>query len=240
MGSRKKSWPFYCLVLTSSQTMPCDCNQKYESLVLIFLSWHYSLRKVMGFSLKLPWGNFSQRVYFWRFSKLYTGTFCLQKKRVSEDEMAGWHHWCNGHELGQTSGDGEGQRGLACCSPWGRKESDTAGQLNNSSNIIQETCVQSLKSRECCGLEALVLLIVFDHVPYFNFTKMLVGFSEAIFCGNSGLETYVPCPQMIFCLWWSCGVILRIGRKWLPRSEFDRHLRDSDSQQLFPEMSQCI
>ena len=43
---------------------------------------------------------------------------------MSEDEMAGWHHQRNGHELGQTLGDGEGQRGLACCSPWGRKESD--------------------------------------------------------------------------------------------------------------------
>ena len=100
--------------------------------------------------------------------------------------------------------------------------------------------VQSLKSRECCGLEALVLLIVFDHVPYFNCTKMLVGFSEAIFCGNSGLETMFPCPQMIFCLSWSSGVILRVGRKWLPRSEFDRHLRDSNSQWLFPGMSLCI
>ena len=39
-----------------------------------------------------------------------------KKKRVSEDEMAGWHHWCNGHEFGQTSGDGEGQRGLVNCS----------------------------------------------------------------------------------------------------------------------------
>ena len=39
-----------------------------------------------------------------------------------------------GHELGQTSGDGEGQRGLACCSPWGRKELDMTGRLNN--NII--------------------------------------------------------------------------------------------------------
>ena len=35
-----------------------------------------------------------------------------------QDEMAGWHHWCNEHELGQTSGDGEGQGGLVCCSPW--------------------------------------------------------------------------------------------------------------------------
>ena len=53
-----------------------------------------------------------------------------QKKRESEDKMAGWHHRCNGHELGQTSGDGEGQGGLACCSPWRCKESDTTGQLN--------------------------------------------------------------------------------------------------------------
>ena len=55
-----------------------------------------------------------------------------QKERVSEDERAGQHHWCNEHELGQTPGDGEGQGGLVCCSPWGRKESDTTGQLNHS------------------------------------------------------------------------------------------------------------
>ena len=41
---------------------------------------------------------------------------------------------CNGHELGQTPGDGEGQGGLACCSPLGLKESDMTGELNN--NII--------------------------------------------------------------------------------------------------------
>ena len=57
--------------------------------------------------------------------------------------MAGWHQQRKRHELGQTLGDGEGQRGLACCSPWGRKESDTAGQLNSSDNVIQETCAES-------------------------------------------------------------------------------------------------
>ena len=46
-----------------------------------------------------------------------------KQKRASEDEMAGWHHRCNGHEFGQTLGDGEGQRGLVCCSPRGCKES---------------------------------------------------------------------------------------------------------------------
>ena len=38
--------------------------------------------------------------------------------------MVGWHHRLNGHEFEQTSGDGEGQGSLVCCSPWGRKESD--------------------------------------------------------------------------------------------------------------------
>ena len=42
-----------------------------------------------------------------------------KEKRASEQEMAGWHHQCNGHELWQTSGDGEGRRGLVCCRMWG-------------------------------------------------------------------------------------------------------------------------
>ena len=51
-----------------------------------------------------------------------------KEKRASDDEMAGQHHRCNEHELWQTLGDGGGQGGLACCSPWGRKQLDTTGQ----------------------------------------------------------------------------------------------------------------
>ena len=46
--------------------------------------------------------------------------------------MAGWHHRWNGYELGQTAGDGEGGGSLACCSPWGRKDSDMTGRLNSN------------------------------------------------------------------------------------------------------------
>ena len=46
---------------------------------------------------------------------------------ATEDEMDGWHHRFNGHELGQTSGDGEGQRGLAFGSPWYLKELNMTG-----------------------------------------------------------------------------------------------------------------
>ena len=51
---------------------------------------------------------------------------------MTEDEMIGWHHQLNGHEFEQTLGDGEGQGSLACCSPWGRKESDTTEPLSNN------------------------------------------------------------------------------------------------------------
>ena len=49
---------------------------------------------------------------------------------MTEDKMGGWHHWLNGHGFGWTLGVGDGQGGLACCSSWGRKESDTTEYLN--------------------------------------------------------------------------------------------------------------
>ena len=52
---------------------------------------------------------------------------------MTEDETVGWHHRLGGHEFEQAPGAGEGQGSLACCSPWGRKESDTTEQLNKNS-----------------------------------------------------------------------------------------------------------
>ena len=48
---------------------------------------------------------------------------------MTEDEMVGWYHRLDGHVFGWTLGVGDGQGGLACCSAWGRKESDTTEQL---------------------------------------------------------------------------------------------------------------
>ena len=54
-----------------------------------------------------------------------------EEKGVAEDEMVRWHHQLNGHEYGQTQGDGEGQGGLACCGSWGHKDLDTTERLNH-------------------------------------------------------------------------------------------------------------
>ena len=53
-----------------------------------------------------------------------------EEQGMTEDAMGGWHHWLEGHEFGRTPGVGGGQGSLVCCSPWGRKESDTTEQLN--------------------------------------------------------------------------------------------------------------
>ena len=49
---------------------------------------------------------------------------------MTEDEIVGWHHRLDGHEFEQAPGVGDDQGSLACCSPWGREESDTTEQVN--------------------------------------------------------------------------------------------------------------
>ena len=78
------------------------------------------------------------------FGHLMCGVNSLEKTlklgkiegRRTKDEMVGWHHQFNGHEFVQASLVGDGQGGLACCSLWGRKESDTTERLNNSNRSI--------------------------------------------------------------------------------------------------------
>ena len=76
---------------------------------------------------------------------------------MTEDETVGWHYRLNGHDFKQTAENSGGQGSLACCNPWGRKESDTTKQLNNSNkgkNVLGEekknlTMTDSLV---CCSL----------------------------------------------------------------------------------------
>ena len=51
---------------------------------------------------------------------------------MTEAKIVGWHHRLNGHEFEQTPGVGDGQGSLACCSPWGHKESDLTEQQHST------------------------------------------------------------------------------------------------------------
>ena len=58
--------------------------------------------------------------------------------------MVGWYHRLDGHEFEQAPGVGEWQGGLACCSSWGRKESDTTERLNNNTTLSLNKCREAL------------------------------------------------------------------------------------------------
>ena len=77
-----------------------------------------------------------------------------EEKGMTEDEMVGWYHRVDGHKFEQAPGVGDGQRSLACRSPWGHKESDTTEQMNwtelikfkfDSFRVIQLTFVVTFR-----------------------------------------------------------------------------------------------
>ena len=63
---------------------------------------------------------------------------------MTEDKVVRWHHRLDGQEFEQDLGVGDGQGSLACCSPWGCKESDMTGRLNWTENS-KETCEKRKK-----------------------------------------------------------------------------------------------
>ena len=81
-----------------------------------------------GLMLKLKFQYFAKSWLIWKDSDAGK-VWGQEEKGTAEDETVGWHHQLDGHGFGWTPGVGDGQGGLACCSPWGCKESDTTERL---------------------------------------------------------------------------------------------------------------
>ena len=124
----KKGWAPTCGAGEDSR-VPCTARTLNQS-ILKEINPEYSLE---GLMLKLKLQYFwPPDVKTWLTRKdLNAGKDWRQEEKgTTEDEMAGWHHWLDGHEFEWTPGVGDGQRGLACCNSWGCKESDMTEQLN--------------------------------------------------------------------------------------------------------------
>ena len=91
-----------------------------------------------GLMLKLKYQNFGHLL---QIANSLEKTLMLGKiegrRRMTEDKMVGWYHWLKGHESEQAPGDGEGQGSLACCNPWGHKESDMTEWLVKQQGLQQ-------------------------------------------------------------------------------------------------------
>ena len=122
-GWTPKNWCFWTVVLEKILESPLDCKEikpvnPKENQCWIFSRTHAEAAAPILWPLDAKSqliGKNPDAGEVWR----------QEKKRLTEDEMVGWHHGLNGCELEQTLGDSEGQGSLVCCSPWGYKESDT-------------------------------------------------------------------------------------------------------------------
>ena len=85
-----------------------------------------------GLMLKLKLQYFGHLMQSWLIGKDSDAgrNWGQEEKGTTEDVMAGWHHWLDGHESGWTLGVGDGQGGLACCLSWGRNVLYTTEWLN--------------------------------------------------------------------------------------------------------------
>ena len=131
----------YCIVIVQSFShvwlSETPWTAACQTSLSITNSW--SLLKFMSIELVMPSNHvilccplllpFSSCLQSYPTSGSFLMTYSIIT--ILEEEMAGWHHQLNGHEFEQTPGDGEGQRSLACCSPWGCKESDRTQWMNN-------------------------------------------------------------------------------------------------------------
>ena len=110
-------------------------EKRSNQSILKEVNSEYSLK---GLILKLKLQYFGHLI--WRtdsFGKtLMLGKIEGKGKGTTENEMVGWHHWLNGHEFESALGVGDGQGGLACCSTWGSKESNTTEQLNWTEGLL--------------------------------------------------------------------------------------------------------
>ena len=108
--------------------VPWSARRSYQS-ILKEISPGCSLEGLM-LKLKLQYlGHLMRRVDHWKRPD-GERNWWQEEKGTTEDEMAGWRHRLDGHEFEWTPGVSDGQGGLAYCNLWGRKESDTAEQLN--------------------------------------------------------------------------------------------------------------
>ena len=123
-----KNWCFWTVVLEKTLESPLDCQEIQlvhpkgnQSCIFIWRTDNDPEAPILWPPDMKKWliGNDHDAEKDWR-----------QEKRMTKDEMVGWHHWLKVHKFEQALGVADGQGSLACYHPWGRKESDMTEWLN--------------------------------------------------------------------------------------------------------------
>ena len=124
-----KNWCFWTAVLEKTLESPSDCKEIQPVHSKGDQSWVFFGRNDAKAETPVLW---PPHIKSWLIGKDADAgrDWGQEEKGTAEDEMAGWHHWLDGHDFEWTPGVGDGQGDLACCSSWGCKESDMTERLN--------------------------------------------------------------------------------------------------------------
>ena len=128
-GWALKNWCFWTVVLEKTPESPLDCKEIQPVHSKGDQSWVFFGRNDAKAEIPVLWPRDAKSWLIWKDPDAGKD-WRQEEKGTTKDEMVRWHHRLNGREFGQTPGVGDGQGGLACCSSWGCKESDTIEWLN--------------------------------------------------------------------------------------------------------------
>ena len=119
-----KNWCFWTLVLEKTLESLLDCKEIQPVHPKGNQSWIFIGRTDAEAYTPILWPPDAKNQVIGKDSD--AGKDWRQKENgMTEDKMFGWHYRLDGHECEQAPGIDDGQGSLACCGPWGRKESDT-------------------------------------------------------------------------------------------------------------------
>ena len=124
-----QNWCFWTVVLEKTLESPLECKQIQPVNPKGNQSWIFFGRTDAEAEIPILWPPNVKNWLIWKDPNAGKD-WRWEEKGTTEDEMVGWHHWLNGHEFELTPGVGDQPWGLACCSVWGRNESDMTEWLN--------------------------------------------------------------------------------------------------------------
>ena len=136
-----KNWCFWTVVLDKTLESPLDSKVIQPFNPKGNQSWIFTGRTDAEAETPILWPPDVKNRLIWKDPDAQRD-WRQEEKGMTENEMVGWHHQLDGQESEQVSGVGDGQGSLACCCPWGRKESDmTEWQNWTELNWTEVTCV---------------------------------------------------------------------------------------------------
>ena len=124
---RGEPWSFWTVVLENTLESPLDCKEIQPVHSEGDQPWDFFGRNDGEAETPVP------HAMSWLIGKDSDAAkdWGQEEKGTTEDEMAGWHHWLDGHESEWTPGGGDGQGHLACCDSWHRRVGhDWSTELN--------------------------------------------------------------------------------------------------------------